>query len=321
MGNFGKLNFLECLEKQEYTLDFILDKITEFNNDYGFIASYANSVRQKINSIALFDQWFDEERALKIEDILSYGDSLEKMWLEIYDYRWEEFYENNRPSASGNKIGLNIFDWELFKEFISTQTPEVSEKFYTFLFQVILDNALKSDFYWELKNWEEKNKSIYEQLEYLEDLWNITSPYLQYLIEDYKNQSLYQSLLSKFIFTNYTPELSITSLQNIQNFTVLENAWDESFKALKVIMGSESFESHHEQHLRLLAKFLKECLENTNKMIFNELMEAKKQFQEWKIKAVYNNDQHEKFITKFFNKAHARRYLIEQILAEKKDEN
>ncbi len=321
MGNFGKLDFLECIENQEYSLKYILDEIIEFNKEYGFIESYANSVKQRINKLALCDEFFDDDRLKKTEEILRFGTSLEKMWLEIYDYRWEEFYENNRPSASGNKIGLNIFDWELFKEFISTQNPEISEKFYTFLFQVILDNSLKSDFYWELKNWEEKNKSISNQLEYLEDLWNITSPHLQYLIEDYKNRSLYQSLLSKFIFTNYTPELSITSLQNIKNFTVIENAWDESFKALKVIMDSESFESHHENHLRLLADFLNDCINSTYKLIFSDLIQAKEDYDSGNKQNLYKNNEHKIFVQEFYKKLNTRKYLIEQILWEKKDEN
>lgn len=321
MGNFGKIEFAENIQQQNHTLDTILDEIEAFNNEYGFIESFATSIRQRINALALCDEWFDEERLIKTEDILHFATSLEKMWLEIYDYRGEEFYENNKLSAFGNKIGLNICDTKLFKEFISTQSEETSERFYTFLFQVILDSLHKSDFYWELRDWEEKNKSISDQIEYLENLWNINSVYINFLIEDYKNTSLYQSLLSKFVITHYAPDLSVTSLNNIQNFSVLTEAWDESFKALRRILHSDSQENHHEQHLRLLADFLQEKLETTNKMIFNELMEAKEDFVKWKIKKMYRSQEHKNFVEKFFNLAHARRHLVDEILSQKKDEN
>ncbi len=321
MGNFGKFDFVENIQQQDHSIDNILDEIIEFNNEYGFIESYANSVKQKINKLALCDEFFDDDRLKKTEEILRFGTSLEKMWLEIYDYRWEEFYENNRPSAYWNKIWLNIFDWELFKEFISNQTPEVSEKFYTFLFQVILDNAHASDFYWKLKDGEEKNKMISDQLEYLEDLGNINSIYMNNLIEDYKKRSLYQSLLSKFIITNYTPELSISSLQNVQNFSVIEDAWNESFKALKTIMDSESYKNHHETHLRLLAKFLKDCIDNTYTLIFSDLIKAKEDYDSGNKENLYKNNGHKIFVQQFYKKLHSRKYLIEQILSEKKDEN
>lgn len=321
MGNFGKIDFLESIENQEYSLDYMLDEITDFNNNYGFIEYDKKNTKQKVNTIISQDELFETDRCVKSEQILRFAKSLEKIGLKITDYRWEEFYQNNIVVASWNKIGIDISDKKLFKEFISTQSEETSEKLYTFLFQVILDSARLNDFYWESKARDVKNMQLVDQLEYLDELWNITSIHMNNLIQDYKNRSLYQSLLSKFIITNYTPQLMVVSLKNITDFSLLTNAWNESFKVLKLIMDSESYKSHHEQHLRLLANTLKNCLDDTYTLIFSDLIRAKEDYDSGNKENLYKNNGHKIFVQEFYKKLHSRKYLIEQILWEKKDEN
>lgn len=307
----------ENIQSLSLNFDSILQEIAEFNKSYGLIQKTSKSVKQSVNTlIDEHEYWdeFDEEREFRVERILHFADEIWEYGLKISIYKWEEFYESNTLKSEGYKIWLEISDENLFIEFIQTQSPEANKRIFTFFFNVIIDSLKMSDFYGKNHANEEKNKHISDVLDIVQKCGEIHSPQMNFLIEDYKNLSLYQSLLSKFSITHFSEYLYVTSVKKLDNFENIENAIIDWFGAIDTIWKTQSRKNHHLQHQRLLAEFMQDSLNHIYTIIFKEVIQDKEINSRNPQHHIFKNAAHMSFVNNFFREYVKRKKIISDIL-------
>ena len=315
MENTSANFFDEALRYQEHSLDSIIQEIAEFNKDYGFIETFSDSIHYRVNSVLnedMDDKSFDEEREFRVEKILEFNEILIDMWLEVYSYRWEEFYEDNKISAKWNKIWLFIADKDIFIDFVNKLPEELNNRLFTFLYTVSIDSLKKSDFYRWKKFDEEKILEIIDMVWIMNTCDRVCSSEMRWLMEDYQNLSLYQSLLSKMTIIQMYNNVYIDSLKQLDEYEYLENLLIDWFWALDMIQQSQSVWMHHKKHEYLLAEVLRDCLNHLHNIAYEETIHDKKMHDKNPEYPIFQNIFHQWFIVNFFREYTKRKNILSQ---------
>lgn len=318
MENQSSSFFDQELDWEEHSLDSMIQEIWDFNKYYGFIKTVSKSVSHRVNSILrdnMDKESFDQERDFRFERILRFNDLLIDMWLEVYDYRGEEFYEDNKISATWHKIWLLIVDEEIFLEFVNEITPDENNRLFTFLYEVIVDSLKKSDFYWWSKVNSQKIQQITEFLDIANKCEKIFSGKMNWLLEDYKNYSLYQSLLSKMTIVQLYNNAYIDSLKKFDNYEYLENVIIDWFWALDTIQKSKSTSQYHKKYEYLLAEVLHDILHHVYTVAYEEVVHDKKLHYKNPEHPVFQSVLHQSFIINFLREYQNRKKMLSQVLS------
>lgn len=310
----------ENIQSLSMNFDSILQEIAEFNKSYGLIQKTSKSVKQSVNTlIDEHEYWdeFDEEREFRVERILHLSDELWEYWLKISTYKWEEFYESNTLKYEGYKIWLEIYDQDLFIEFVQQLNPQTNMRIFTFLFNVIIDSLKMSDFYGKNHANEEKNKHISDVLDIVHKCWEIHSPQMNFLIEDYTKSSLYQSLLSKFFIKQIAVNTFVISVRNSNDYDQIDNTIIDSMSAIETIVETVTRENHYLQHLHALAYTLLRQIDYLYSIIIEEAISDENKNAKNSQYKKYKNIAHESFVRNFINEYPKRRIRLVEVLSEK----
>lgn len=317
MNNQSESTLLDIIYDENNDIWDIVEEIQNFNRDFGFIETFANSMTMKINEIILLSQWdedyFNDEREYMWERILRLDDALMEMWLATYEYRGEEFYEKGRLSAFGCKVWIKISDNEVFKECIETQNEENKNILYEFMYSCILDSQNRENIKKSQDNQIEQNKDNLDIVWKLQEIWDISHSGLRELIEDYNNLCLQQSLLSKFYITKFRDFFRPKSIEFIEDFQQFETVWADWFWAFESLLKSTSQEWKHVKYILQLGTFLEESLNYTSELILQEVGQTIKRIpnpetSQETIK--FKNLEHLHFIQKFYYLYDKRKYFL-----------
>lgn len=314
MKNYTENSLLEMIYDENLDIYSIVKEIQHFNKNFGFLKTLQESMSEAVNSIMSLEEYnkeiYSDERWYLAEKILKMDDALMEMWLATYEYRWEEFYEDWKINAFGCKIWIKISDIEIFKEFISTQTPQNQNILFDFLYLCILDSLNRKNFQ---HTWPEINENSLDIIWALADIENLSHTELKEFVTDYNDLSLFQSLLSKTYILKFYDIFYPQSISWIENFDELENVWADWLWAFAELLSSVSQDWKHWKYVLQLWVFLEEGLDYTYELIQTEVFNEKNRIWNWVSTSgwgVFKNSDHQRFVTDFHNLYKERKYFL-----------